>query len=228
MANTHWRTFYDTEFLAAYDLDNGNGGHTDITAKIEYAKRERIVGSDGKKEECLVLHLVGRKPMICNITNAKTLEKLFHTPYVEQWSGRSITIGTERVSAFGDVVDALRIRKTIPREQGKLTCHDCSAEIVATEKMSAAQIVAVTQKRYGRMLCATCWVGLAEADKLTEQDKADVAGMAKQHFSAVADEAVRLAGELEKRNQPVPNEPDADEQSESEFEKAMREGGDNG
>jgi hypothetical protein len=34
------------------------------------------------------------------------LEKLFKTPYIEDWSGRKIQIGVESVKAFGDVVDA--------------------------------------------------------------------------------------------------------------------------
>ena len=32
------------------------------------------------------------KPMIVNSTNAKTIEKLYKTPYIEEWKGRKIQL----------------------------------------------------------------------------------------------------------------------------------------
>ena len=136
MEKHHWKKYINPDYLGAYSLDNGNGGYSDIIATIASVKVENVTGADGKKEDCMVMRFkenkigaVDMKPMIVNVTNAKTLEKLFKTPYVEDWSTRRITIGVERIKAFGDVVDALRIRNTLPRETGVVKCSDCKSEI---------------------------------------------------------------------------------------------------
>jgi hypothetical protein len=177
MDKHHWKKFINPDYLGAYSLDNGKGGYLEITPTISVVKVENVTGADGKKEDCMVMRFketrigsVDMKPMIVNVTNAKTLEKLFKTPYVEDWANRKITIGVESVKAFGDVVDALRIRKTLPRETGVVTCADTGKEIVATEKMTAAQIIAVTQKRFGRALCAERWMELIEQEKKPQEE----------------------------------------------------------
>jgi hypothetical protein len=176
MSKTHWKKLINPDYLGAYSLDNGQGGYVTIVATIGSAKVENVTGPDGKKEDCVVMRFkesrignIDMKPMIVNTTNMKTLEKLFKTPYIEDWAGRKIEIGVESVKAFGDVVDALRIKKRLPSappaDTGPVKCADTGKEITATEKMSAAQIVAVTQKRYGRPLCAERWMELAEQEK---------------------------------------------------------------
>jgi hypothetical protein len=212
VANTHWKKLINPEYLGSYSLDDGKGGYSDIVATIAAVKVETVTGADGKKEDCMVMRFketrigsVDMKPMIVNVTNAKTLEKLFKTPYIEQWANRRVTIGVESVKAFGDVVDALRIRKTLPREQGAAKCLDCGGEITATEKMSAPQVVAFGQKRFGKALCGACLRKLMEAPateepKPTELDKA----------------AQELLDEARGLNDPA-------ESGESEFEKLMRE-----
>lgn len=160
------------DYLGAYSLDDGNGNYTDIVATIQQVKVENVIGPDGKKEDCPVAHFSERnlKPMILNATNMKTLEKLFRSKYIEDWASRKIQIGVESVKAFGDVVDALRIRKYLPKESGPVKCADTGEEITDTEKMTAQQIVAVTQKRYGRPLCAKRWMELAEQEKETTNE----------------------------------------------------------
>jgi hypothetical protein len=42
---------------------------------------------------------------------------MYGTPYIEQWSGKQITIYIANgIKAFGDVVDALRIRPEKPKK----------------------------------------------------------------------------------------------------------------
>lgn len=202
----HWKKFVNPDYLGAYSLDNGKGGYNDIVATIQSVRVETVTGQDGKEGDCMVMRFnetqvgsVDIKPMILNKTNAKTLEKLFHSPYVEDWSGKKITIGSEKVKAFGEVLDALRIRKTLPREQGATVCTDCGKVISSTEKMTDKQITAATQKRYGKALCAQCWM------KLIEQEKA--------------------AMERPEPEEPEFPEPEPEQTGMSEFDRAMKEGG---
>jgi len=166
MKKTHWRTILTTEYLGGVDLDDGNGGHKDTVVTIEKALKENVMDQTGNKEACLVLHLVGLKPMILNVTNSKMLEKLFGTSYIEDWSGKKIQVGTEKVKAFGDVHDALRIRKFLPKTETKTVskCTDCSKDIVAVGTTSAKVIVDGTTKTYGVPLCMDCAKKRKETD----------------------------------------------------------------
>lgn len=103
---THWKKLTNPDYLGAYSLDEGE----QRTLKIIKVSREMVQGSDGKKEECTVAFLEASKPMILNKTNCKTISKVLKTPYIEEWAGKSIIVFTEKVKAFGEVVDALRVK----------------------------------------------------------------------------------------------------------------------
>ena len=157
MAKTHWKKLTNPDYLGAYALDDGK----DVILTISYVREEKVTGSDGKKDDCVVCHFSERvKPMILNLTNMKTITKLFGTPYIEDWSGRRIQIGIEKVKAFGDVVDALRVRKFIPAENVP-KCESCGGEIQPRGNNSAEQIAAYTKKKYGQALCSTCATRMA-------------------------------------------------------------------
>jgi len=112
---THWKKQFNYDYLGAYSLKDGK----DVILTMQATKREMVTGGDGKKQECFVCYFKEKadwiKPMILNRTNCKSIEKLYGTPYIEQWCGKQITIYiASGVKAFGDVVDALRIRPEKP------------------------------------------------------------------------------------------------------------------
>ena len=161
--STHWRKILESEYLAGADLDDGNGKFRNIVATIKTAKREEILEpGTSKKESCLVLHFSESiKPMICNVTNAKNVTKATGTAYIEEWSGKQITIKTEKVKAFGELWDALRIVPYPPKQTKTappvlVPCADCKANIVSVNGVPAETIIAGTQKSYGRPLCMAC------------------------------------------------------------------------
>lgn len=93
----------------------------DLILKIKSVNTDKVKGTGGKSEECLILHFEGNGilPMILNRTNSKMIEKIHATPYIEEWKGKLIQVYVESgVKAFGDVVDALRIRDFIPQDAG--------------------------------------------------------------------------------------------------------------
>ena len=105
--------------------------------------------------------------MILNATNMKMIAKVLGSNFVEDWSGRKVWIGTEKVRAFGDVVDALRIRRYAPKQTATantdLICEACGKPIQAAYGMSAENVAESTAKKYGKRLCADC--ATAEAGK---------------------------------------------------------------
>ena len=104
---THWKKLTNPDYLGAYDFQQGE----ERIVTIKDVKRQVVNGADGKKEECTVVYFEENyKPMIMNATNQKQITKLAETPYIEQWSGKSFKIVVTKIKAFGEFVDALRIK----------------------------------------------------------------------------------------------------------------------
>lgn len=104
---THWKKLTNPDYLGSYDFAQGE----ERIVTVKDVKREMVSGPDGKKEECTVCHFVEPyKPMILNATNQKMITKLAETPYIEQWVGKSFKLVVVKIKAFGEVVDALRIK----------------------------------------------------------------------------------------------------------------------
>ena len=165
MSETHWKKLINPDYLGAYSLDPGK----DMVLTIKVVRKELITGADGKKEECIVCYWQEeQKPMILNVTNCKMIAKLLKTPYIERWAGHRIQIGAEVVSAFGEKVEALRVRKQLP-EDVKIACEECGQFIQPAFNMSATQLASYTKKKYGKTLCAEC----AKEKKEAENNGAD-------------------------------------------------------
>lgn len=49
--------------------------------------------------------------MIVNSTNAKAITLAVGSPYIEDWTGKKITLYVAKIKAFGEQVDALRVKK---------------------------------------------------------------------------------------------------------------------
>jgi hypothetical protein len=152
-------------YLGVYSLPEGR----DIILTIKSVGQELVMGADGGKEQCVVMHFQEPvKPFICNKTNLKQITKLLKTPYVEHWTGHKIQIGSEKVKAFGEIWDALRIRPYLPVEK-ELICADCGKKIEGFGGKSAEVIAKYTLKNYGRCLCSDCATKASEANKKTDE-----------------------------------------------------------
>jgi len=109
---THFKKLQNPDYLGSYELPNGE----DMILTIKSVAKEMITGTGGKKEEKMVIHfLESVKPMICNRTNAKLIAKILKTPYIEKWAGKQIQLYSSRITAFGEEVDALRVRDFLPQ-----------------------------------------------------------------------------------------------------------------
>ena len=108
----HWKKQFNYDFLGSYSLD----GKREATATVTKMGTEKVTGQQGRKEDCFVVHFKEfDKPMILNRTNAKAIEKVAGSGLVQDWIGTQVTLYVEKgVKAFGEVVDALRIRDKKP------------------------------------------------------------------------------------------------------------------
>jgi hypothetical protein len=84
---THWKKLTNPNYLGAYDFQQGEKRIVTIKEVIQ----EKVQGSDGKSDDCIVAHFTEGKPMILNVTNCKAIAKAHGTNYIEEWNGFSIT-----------------------------------------------------------------------------------------------------------------------------------------
>lgn len=113
MEKTHWKALTHPDYIGAYALMQGDK-NIELVVTVEQVKRQMVTGADGKSEECTVAYLKGQKPMILNSTNQKAITKALNSPYIQDWAGKSITLYVAKVKAFGDTVDALRVKAEPP------------------------------------------------------------------------------------------------------------------
>lgn len=110
---THWKKFHNPDYIGAYAFQPGE----EKILTIKSVAQEPVMGSGGKSEDCMVIQFAEKdtKPLICNVTNAKSIEKAIGSGYIEDWSGKAIQLYVTEVSAFGATVDAVRVRPKQPK-----------------------------------------------------------------------------------------------------------------
>ena len=113
--NGHWKKQFNYDYLGSYSLD----GKKEAVVTITKLDTDKVTGQQGRKEDCFVVYFKEfDKPMILNRTNAKAIEKVSGSGLVQDWAGTQVTLYVEQgVNAFGEVVDALRIRDKKPTRQ---------------------------------------------------------------------------------------------------------------
>ena len=160
---THWKILTNPDYIGAYSLQPGE----ERIVQIISVGRKMVKGTDGKETECTVAFLKNEKPFILNKTNCKTLTKVAGSPFIENWQNLKVTIYVDAVKAFGDVVDALRIRPVKPMKpklnpaspkwEGAIDAlRKGSTTIDAIEK--AYELTATDKKTLETALIPVAWV----------------------------------------------------------------------
>jgi hypothetical protein len=137
---THWKQLQDPRFIGAYALPNGD----DMTVTITNVRKEEVTMMGGKKEDHTIVYLANQKPLILNVTNSKSIAKLYGA-YIEDWEGKDITLYASTTKMGGEIVECLRIRPSVPKKHKPPIPEDrltkAIASIVAgqytTEKLHA-------------------------------------------------------------------------------------------
>lgn len=133
----HWKKQFNYDYLGSYSLD----GKKEVIVTISKLDTDKVTGQQGRKEDCFVVYFNEfDKPMILNRTNAKAIEKVAGSGLVENWVGTQVTLYVEQgVKAFGEVVDALRIRDKKPTRQ-KMTKEIETSMLDAIKSGKGAQV----------------------------------------------------------------------------------------
>ncbi len=104
---THWKKLKNPHYIGAHDLQPGQ----ELKITFDKIVKEQVKTAEGT-QECIVAYIVGaQKPMILNTTNCKIISAVLDTPYIEEWKGKSVIIYGAKIKAFGEMVDALRVKR---------------------------------------------------------------------------------------------------------------------
>ena len=159
----------EPKYLGSWDLYELPNQKIQVTIKA--IREEFVEDTKGQKKKKAVMYFVEAvKPMILNIENKKRLSKLFFTRDSDAFIGKRIEIGYEKVKAFGDIHDALRVVPRLLPQSKTYTapkCESCGGEIQPRGNNSAEQIAAYTKKKYGQALCSTCATRMATSAPAT-------------------------------------------------------------
>ena len=170
MSKTDYRKLMDKPYLGAWDIPEND----DLVLTIKNVAQEEVKGESGRSDDCMVIRFEEvKKPMICNITNGKSISKVAGSKYIEDWRGVRIALYAKEVPFGREMRDAIRVREYAPKLPEKLVCADCGKEIVANGDYSAKAIAESSRGQFGRTLCFDC-AKKAKADAEKKAKESDV------------------------------------------------------
>ena len=127
---THWRTLQDPEYFGAFVMIQAG---SDLNVTILSVKKKTVNFGEGK-ESHTIAELEGQKPWVLNTINQRMIEKVLGTPDVEDWIGKTITVYAAKVRAFGETMDAVRVRPTLPKQDAKQSAKQVAPEMTPTQE----------------------------------------------------------------------------------------------
>ncbi len=156
---THWKKIVSNPNYIG-EADFAEGEEKVLTVSHINAS-ETVTTAEGKSQKAVVhWREPNNKPMILNVERSKAMEKVAGSPYFEDWIGISFQLYIKKgIKAFGDVVNAVRVRPFKPRlkqVEPIPPCSDCGSEIGPAFGKDARWVSAYTKKNYNVPLCAKC------------------------------------------------------------------------
>lgn len=137
MDNTHihWRNVYQSDFLAAWDLDD-----KEEILTIAAAEKKECMLSRGKEIKVVISfkekHLsngVEAKPMICNPTNSKNISKKTGSGMLSDWVGFQIVLSKKKNTGKIGNEEGLWIKDVLRNKTEKPTATPINIDDILKE-----------------------------------------------------------------------------------------------
>jgi hypothetical protein len=109
----HWKKFFSYRFIAAEELDG-----KEITLTIIGVTTDEVYSptARAKEKKAALKFKETDKMVILNATNARKITEILGSPQVETWTGKRITLYPLAIQAFGQNIEAIRIKKATGQE----------------------------------------------------------------------------------------------------------------
>jgi hypothetical protein len=117
MAHYRSRFAESDKHLGSWDLwDDENKKYFQVEVTVDKFVNDVLVGSMGTEKKVFVKLKEYSKLMVCNVTNSKRLSKLYESVDENDFIGKTVVLGVEKVKSPEGMVDALRFstRKPAP------------------------------------------------------------------------------------------------------------------
>ena len=136
----------DNKYLGSWDLEV-NGKYEPKLVTIKKIYQDVFVGEMGKEDKVFLMMNEFDKPMVCNRSNFKRLEKFFGTFDYNEYIGKQIVLNNEKVKSPHGMVDALRFStRPLPKKTKKVLTDEQmekATESVSNGRSTLAKISAV-------------------------------------------------------------------------------------
>jgi hypothetical protein len=143
---SHWRNLMkDNKYLGSWDLEV-DGKYEPRVVTIEKIYQDVMVGEMGKEDKVFVKLAEFQKSMVANRTNFKRLETFFGSFDFNDYIGKQIVLGVEKVKSPQGMTDALRFstRPLPKKEKPTITDErfDKALQAIADGKTTAEKLIA--------------------------------------------------------------------------------------
>lgn len=112
---THFKKLQNPNYTGSWDLMDKDGNYIEKVVTIEKTMQQSVNNGSGGSEDLPVIHIKGMKPVVLNSTNIKSVAKITGSNFIEDWIGKQITLYVQKVKAFGEMHDAIRIKKVVKK-----------------------------------------------------------------------------------------------------------------
>jgi hypothetical protein len=135
----------DNKYLGSWDLEV-DGKYEPRVVTIEKIYQDVMVGEMGKEDKVFVKLAEFQKSMVANRTNFKRLETFFGSFDFNDYIGKQIVLGVEKVKSPQGMTDALRFstRPLPKKEKPTITDErfDKALQAIADGKTTAEKLIA--------------------------------------------------------------------------------------
>lgn len=115
MAHYRERFSESDKHLGSWDLwDDENKKYFQVEVTVDKFVNDVLVGSMGTEKKVFVKLKEYSKMMVCNVTNFKRLAKLYESVDENDFIGKTVILGVEKVKSPEGMVDALRFSTRKP------------------------------------------------------------------------------------------------------------------
>jgi len=120
---THWKKTQNPNYVGSWDLCDKDGKFFDAAVTITGTKKEIVFDGKGGNEECTIVTFAECKPMVANSTNLRSIARYTGSPFIEDWVGKKIVLTVQQVKAFGEVHDAIRVKKHTEKQKPPISAE---------------------------------------------------------------------------------------------------------
>ncbi len=142
----HWRELMDPKFLRAELFAPGERKIVTIKDIV----REEVINPKIQRSEMKTVAYFEEdiQPLVLNVTNQETIEKVLGTGNIREWVGKKIQLFATKTRVKGESVPCIRVDNVkVTSDSIKYTCSVCGKEI--DEKTYKGSVA-----KYGKPYCS--------------------------------------------------------------------------